>query len=52
VDGKMEMSFLTASLKGFSKFYLLFAEYAEVLEPIELKTLLRENLEAIAKKMR
>lgn len=52
VDGKMEMSFLTASLKGFSKFYLLFAEYAEVLEPIELNTLLRENIEAIAKKIR
>lgn len=51
INGKMEMTFLTASLKGFSKFYLWFAEYAEILEPLQLKTLVRENIEAIAKKI-
>jgi predicted DNA-binding transcriptional regulator YafY len=47
----MEMTFLTASLKGFSKFYLFFAEYAEVLEPVQLKEMVRENIRAIAKKL-
>lgn len=51
LNGKMEMTFLSASLKGFSKFYLFFAEYAEVLEPVQLKELVRENIRAIAKKL-
>jgi predicted DNA-binding transcriptional regulator YafY len=47
VAGKIEMTFVTASLRGFSKYYLLFGEYAEIVSPVELKALVRENLEAL-----
>lgn len=51
VDGKMEMTFLSASLMGFAKFYLLFAEYAEIISPPGLKEMVKKNLEEISKKL-
>lgn len=48
---KMEMTFVTASLMGFAKFYLLFAEYADIVSPPELKELVKKNIEAISKKL-
>jgi predicted DNA-binding transcriptional regulator YafY len=51
LGSKMEMTFLTSSLMGFAKFYLLFGEYAEITEPSQLKEMVRKSLEAISKKM-
>ena len=51
VDGKMEMTFVTASLMGFAKFYLLFGEYADIIIPPGLKELVKKNLDAISKKL-
>jgi len=52
VGGKMEMTFITASLMGFAKFYLLFGEYADIISPPGLKELVKNNLEAISKKLK
>jgi predicted DNA-binding transcriptional regulator YafY len=51
VGGKMEMTFITASLMGFAKFYLLYGEYAEIISPPQLKELVKNNLDAISKKL-
>ncbi|MFM6926299.1 MAG: helix-turn-helix transcriptional regulator [Ferruginibacter sp.] len=50
VGDKMEMTFVTASLKGFAKFYLLFGEHADILSPAELKRIVKKNIKAISKK--
>ncbi len=51
VADKMEMTFVTASLMGFAKFYLLFGEYADIISPAGLKEIVKKNLEAISKKL-
>ena len=51
VNGQMEMTFLTSSLMGFVKFYLMFAEYAEIISPLLLKDMLKKNIAAIQKKI-
>ena len=51
VDGKMEMTFVTGSLMGFIKFYLQFAEYADIISPPSLKELVKKNLADILKKL-
>lgn len=51
IGDKMEMTFVTASLTGFAKFYLLFAEYADIISPPGLKELVKKNIEAINKKL-
>ena len=45
------MTFVTASLMGFVKFYLLFGEYGEIISPPGLKDMVKNNLEAISKKL-
>lgn len=47
----MEMTFVTSSLMGFAKYFLLFGEYAEIVEPLQLKDMVKKSLEAISKKM-
>jgi predicted DNA-binding transcriptional regulator YafY len=51
VDGKMEMTFVTASLKGFAKFFLLFGEYAAIISPLSLKDMVKKNIAEIQKKI-
>ncbi len=51
VGDKMEMTFVTASLMGFAKFYLLFGEYADIISPPGLKEMVKENIAAINKKL-
>jgi len=48
----MEMIFVTASLMGFVKFYLLFGEYADIISPVELKELVKKNIEAVSEKLK
>ena len=51
VGDKMEMTFITASLIGFAKYYLLFGEFADIISPPELKEMVQQSLEAISKKL-
>lgn len=48
---KMEMTFVTASLIGFAKFYLLFGEHAEIISPPGLKEMVKKNLDEISKRL-
>ncbi|MEO7522809.1 MAG: YafY family protein [Ferruginibacter sp.] len=52
IDGKMEMRFLTQSLNGFSRFYLLFGEYADIISPAELKATVAVILKDISKRLK
>ncbi|MBL0358705.1 MAG: YafY family transcriptional regulator [Chitinophagaceae bacterium] len=52
VADKMEMTFVTGSLNGFAKFYLLFGEYANIISPASLKSLVKNNIAAISKKLK
>jgi predicted DNA-binding transcriptional regulator YafY len=52
VGDKIEMTFVTASLPGFAKYYLLFGEYADIISPPGLKELVKKNLEEISKKLK
>ena len=52
LGNQMEMTFVTASLSGFAKFYLLFGECADIINPASLKDLIRNNLTAIEKKLK
>lgn len=51
VGNKMEMTFVTASLMGFAKFYLLFGEHADIISPPGLKEMVKTNLQAISRKL-
>lgn len=48
---KVEMKFVTASLNGFAKFFLLFGQHAEIITPPELKDVVKKNLKAISKRL-
>src|ERR1700759_4409774 len=37
VDGMMEMTFLTSSLEGFARWYMMFGDRAEIIEPEQLR---------------
>ncbi|MBS1742310.1 MAG: YafY family transcriptional regulator [Bacteroidetes bacterium] len=51
VNGSMEMRFLTQSLRGFARFFLLFGEHADIIEPAELKDMLQTILADISKRL-
>lgn len=52
VNDKIEMTFLTGSLLGFAKFYLLFGEHADILEPQSLKAIVQQCIDGIQKKLK
>lgn len=52
VGNKMEMTFVTGWLMGFVKFYLQFAEYADIISPPGLKDMVIKNIAAISKKLK
>jgi predicted DNA-binding transcriptional regulator YafY len=51
VDSKMEMTFLSGSLTGFAKFFLLFGEHADIVTPPELKPEVEKMMKGIACRM-
>ncbi|MCW3087474.1 MAG: YafY family transcriptional regulator [Sediminibacterium sp.] len=51
VDGRIEMTFLTASNEGFARWFMLFGEWAEIVTPNELKGLVRRNHDMLGKKL-
>lgn len=51
VGEEIEMTFLTESLhEGFARWYIMFADYAEIIEPASLKVRIKELAEKILKK--
>lgn len=48
---QVEMTFLTCSLKGFARWYLLYAEWATIQSPQELTRIVQKNLLAVQKKL-
>ncbi|MFT3909479.1 MAG: YafY family protein [Ferruginibacter sp.] len=51
INGKMEMRFLTQSLHGFARYFLLFGEFADIISPLELKTTIETILKEISKRL-
>lgn len=47
----VRMTFLTSSLVGFSRWLMLFADHANIIEPVELKDMIAEIAEGILKKL-
>ena len=48
VDGEyIEMSFMTPSLIGFSRWYIVYADYAKIIEPDELKVMIKNTVKNI-----
>ncbi len=50
IDGLIEMTFLTTSLEGFSRWYMMFGDQAEIMEPDSLKERVRSIAEIITQK--
>ncbi|WP_345949125.1 YafY family protein [Mucilaginibacter sp. PAMB04274] len=46
-DGGVEISFLTSSFEGFARWYMMFGDYARIIEP----DLLRERVKMIGEKL-
>ena len=44
VNGKVEMTFLTSSLTGFARWFMLFGDQVEIVTPAVLKELVLEHL--------
>ena len=49
---KIEMTFLTGSLNGFARWFMLFGDNAEIISPKNLKGIVKEVLSSISKKIK
>jgi predicted DNA-binding transcriptional regulator YafY len=52
IGNKIEMTFLTISLEGFARWYMTFADYAEIIQPDSLLQRIREITTAITQKLK
>ncbi len=52
VGDKVEMTFLTASLNGFARWYMHFGEHADIIKPQQLRDIVKDALTAIRKKIK
>ncbi len=50
IDGTIEITFLSASLRGFCMWFMYFGQYAEIIEPPQLKTMIIEQIDMLSKK--
>lgn len=48
LGNQIEMTFLSSSLEGFSRWYMLFGEWAEIVTPRELTNRVRKNIKGLA----
>lgn len=48
LDNLVEMTFLTASLEGFARWYMLFGEWANIITPKALEDKVKENIKKLA----
>ena len=47
----IEMTFLTSSLHGFARFFLLFGEHADIIEPLSLKQVIIKIMDDIRNRL-
>ncbi|RYY50393.1 MAG: YafY family transcriptional regulator [Chitinophagaceae bacterium] len=47
IGDKIEMTFLTASLSGFARYFMLFGDHADIVEPETLKPIVEELIAGI-----
>ncbi|HTF05739.1 MAG TPA: YafY family protein [Bacteroidia bacterium] len=52
VGDSTEMTFLTSSLEGFARWYIMFGDHAEIITPKVLKDRIKQILAAIVKNMK
>lgn len=52
VSDAIEMTFITESLEGFARWYMLFGERADIISPKKLTAIVKKNLEALSKKIK
>jgi predicted DNA-binding transcriptional regulator YafY len=52
VAGKIEMTFLSGSLNGFARWYMLFGDQADIVSPQSLRDIVKELLGSISKKVK
>jgi hypothetical protein len=45
------MTFLTASLTGFARWFMLFGDHARIIEPLQLNTIVAGIAEALLEKL-
>lgn len=50
-DDQVEMTFLTAYFQGFARWFLMYADRAEIIEPANLKDQLRKMIDKIVAKL-
>lgn len=48
---KIEMTFLTASIEGFARWYMMFGDRADIISPPEVKARIKEITAVISKKL-
>jgi len=51
IDGFVRMTFLTGSIMGFSRWFMLYGDHAKIVEPIKLNDMVAEIAENILKKI-
>lgn len=51
LDDCIEMTFLTSSLEGFARWFMMFGDSAEIITPSVLKDTIREIAEALLRKL-
>lgn len=51
VDSRMELTFLSESLEGFARWFIMYGDQAEIITPDSLKDRVRELAETIAQKV-
>ena len=47
----VEMTFLSSSIEAFARWYIIFADHAEIAEPVELKKYLRSVVSGISSRL-
>ncbi len=52
LDDKIEMTFLTCSLEGFARWYMMFGDSADIISPKTLKDHIKKIAQAISKKIK
>jgi predicted DNA-binding transcriptional regulator YafY len=52
VGDQIEMTFLSGSLNGFARWYMLFGDQADIISPQSLKDIVRDVLGSISKKVK
>jgi predicted DNA-binding transcriptional regulator YafY len=52
VGDKVEMTFLTASLNGFARWYMVFGDNADIISPPGLRVIVSDILSSISKKVK